>query len=549
MDIKPISLPNAGGIDYGKGDVRHHSEGDAIDTLSLQAPTRMLAERDNIIVEKLNQVVQEINVREMACPIVLPRICIAANETETLFNYSIPGNYEARVLHASVASIPDSGNIELEILYSVGYGNSTGISVVSTSNNYPPSGEFGGSSYYYGGELIIVLRNNGGTTLDAVCSITVGLRPQASTGVLAPAVTLKSSGPPGPKGDKGDKGDTGPAGPSGTSGINYRGYWTSGVSYVANDLVSHNYGGSSGISTYRAKVSHVSSSVNEPNPSTTPSTQWDFFAQAGAVGEAGAAGSPGTPGVGGAGGGGALFYQQTVDGTFEPGAGFVSGTTDGDYIGGISGITKFPIIETHVGTNGGDSGVSSIRSAVKFVMTGIGTFTLPNILNDEALANYTTDFVTLQANPHGSYFTNSVDGSRIDTVTVTKHADNDKYIIEVLSEDPIKVSALIDGNAVVPSPGLTPLRLTDTTLLSWAYSNALQFKYVTYDTDGVATHSVVHWPDRSKGTYAMITKDLTHLEVSSYSITHENSGKMFTQPEMVRDVDGLVIYVPDPVIS
>lgn len=548
MDIKPISLPSAGGIDYGGGDVRHHSEGDAIDPQSLQAPTRYLAKRDSIIADKINEIVQEVNVREMACPVILPRICVPANESETIFNYGIPGNFEARVLYANIASTPDSENIELEVLYSVGYGNSTGISVLNTSSGYPPEGTSGGTSYYYGGEFIIVIKNNSSISLDISCSLTLGLRTQSSTGVLAPAVTLKSSGPPGPAGPSGPPGPAGPPGLAGTSGIVYRGYWSSGVSYTANDLVSHDYGGSLGVSTYRAKISHISTSINEPNPSLTPSAQWDFFAQAGDHGLSGSTGTPGVPGVSGAAGGGVIFYQQTVNGTFTPGVGFVSGTTDGSYIGNISGSTLFPLLETHIGTSGGDSGVSSISASLRFVMKGNGTFTLPSILNNNSLANYSNDFTSFDATPHGSYLLNSGAGSIVDTLLVTRHVDPDKFIIDVINENPIKISVLIESKMVVPSPGLTPSLLTDTTLLSWALSGAYQSKYITYDVDEVVSHAVVFWPDRSKGTFEMLSKDLTHLEIKSYSITHENAGRIFTQPDLIRDSSGNVIYTPDPVI-
>lgn len=82
----------------------------------------------------------------------------------------------------------------------------------------------------------------------------------------------------GPRGDTGETGPQGPQGPAGTNGADgvgftYLGNWTSGNSYVRNDVVY--YEGSS----YVCKVTSIASSTTSPD---TDSASWDIIAQGGA---------------------------------------------------------------------------------------------------------------------------------------------------------------------------------------------------------------------------------------------------------------------------
>lgn len=85
----------------------------------------------------------------------------------------------------------------------------------------------------------------------------------------------------GPKGDTGETGQTGPQGlpgENGTDGVGftYLGDWTSGNSYVRNDVVY--YEGS----TYVCKVTSIASSTTSPN---NDSASWGIMAQGGSGGE------------------------------------------------------------------------------------------------------------------------------------------------------------------------------------------------------------------------------------------------------------------------
>ena len=80
-EIKPIDLPSAGGLTFGRLDVRHFSEDDAVDVPGLQNPTRHLAERDNAIAAKLNEVVGAVNNKEQFVPLNLSRTAIPPGTT------------------------------------------------------------------------------------------------------------------------------------------------------------------------------------------------------------------------------------------------------------------------------------------------------------------------------------------------------------------------------------------------------------------------------------------------------------------------------------
>lgn len=110
----------------------------------------------------------------------------------------------------------------------------------------------------------------------------------------------------GPKGDPGATGATGaqgPAGPTGASGLNWRGPWSAGNSYAANDGVS--WGGSS----YFATAAHAAGDAPPTGIAADPGTDdtavnagWQLLAIQGATGPTGPTGATGPKGDTGAAG-------------------------------------------------------------------------------------------------------------------------------------------------------------------------------------------------------------------------------------------------------
>src|SRR4051812_40472560 len=152
MAIKPIDLPSAAGVNRGEGDVRHFSEGDSFSVPGVSGPTRELAERDNLIAQKLNETIQIVNNKEQFVPLPILRTTLPPNDNLVVTNYRIPAGFEARILNASIASSPLSADIQLNIFYATGFGNSTGESLVSTSDEITS-----GTSFKQNGEFIITI--------------------------------------------------------------------------------------------------------------------------------------------------------------------------------------------------------------------------------------------------------------------------------------------------------------------------------------------------------------------------------------------------------
>ena len=278
--VEPISLPSAAGLDFGEGDVRHFSEGDAVNVPGLSNPTRQLANRDSLLAGKVNELAGEVNNKEQIVPLQMPRMTLPPSSEEVVANFRIPSGYEARVLNAAIGSTPVSSDVELDILWTTGFGNVSGQSVVSTSAETA-----GGTIFYSAGEFIMTAKNKGSVTLDVTASIMLTVRPVASQqGALLPSVTVLPPGPPGPQGPRGGKGDMGSVGPVGSPGLLYRGDWTNvppPFTYNINDVVTHDFRGTSGASSYVCIQSHIADGINEPDPDLTPSPFWDFVARAG----------------------------------------------------------------------------------------------------------------------------------------------------------------------------------------------------------------------------------------------------------------------------
>ncbi len=275
MAIEPISIPNAAAVDFGNNDVRHFSEGDAVDVVGMSNPTRHLAQRDVELAKKLNSVIAVVNNNEQFVPIPIPRIILSQNSEEITTTYRIPSGFEARILNASIGSVPSSSGIELSILYSTGFGNSTGTSLVTTSTEYT-----GGAKFYAEGEFIIVLRNKGATSVEAVGSIMMTMRPQGDTSTLLLPSTVKGEqGDRGLQGDKGDKGDPGSVGPNGSPGLVWASAYNPASSYVYPQVASFSANGSTDYSSY---VCTQPAGPGE-NPLTAP-TKWDLVVKSGTSG-------------------------------------------------------------------------------------------------------------------------------------------------------------------------------------------------------------------------------------------------------------------------
>jgi len=162
--------------------------------------------------------------------------------------------------------------VALKIYYSTGYGASTGVELVSTTSTFNS-----GVAFYNGGEFVVALRNNGASTLEAVASITLTVRPIGSTAsLLVGSVIQGQRGIQGVKGDKGLKGDPGVGG-AGSPGLVWSGVFNAANSYAPPQAVSYTSGGVT--QSYICKL-------NNPGPGSQPptnTTYWDLIAGATAV--------------------------------------------------------------------------------------------------------------------------------------------------------------------------------------------------------------------------------------------------------------------------
>jgi|SRR5271157_313059 len=276
-DISPLDLPTSAGVEFGRGDVRHFSESDAVDVVGLQNPTRQLAARDNLLAAKVNELVGVVNNKEQYVLLPVPRTLVAPGVEEVVANFSIPSGFEARILNATVGTTPVSSSATLNIFFASGYGNLTGTTVISTSDVFTA-----GVSFYNGGEFIVSLRNNAATNLDVVASVTLTMRPLGSTASLLVGSVIE--GPQGIRGDKGDKGLKGDpgSGGAGSPGLVWAGAFNVAVSYAPPQAVSNTINGMT--SSYISVAANPAS----PNSVAPPSAAyWSLLASAGSAGTAG----------------------------------------------------------------------------------------------------------------------------------------------------------------------------------------------------------------------------------------------------------------------
>lgn len=213
--ITPLTLPQAAGLSYANGDVRHLTPQDANQAQTLAQSTRNLAERDNIIVGVINQLIAVVNNKEQIVDLPIPRVFMGASQSIVVLNYRIPAGFEARVLNAIVASVPVS-QVRLDVMWSSTYGATTGTSVASTL--YEVSGQ---TVFYAEGEFVVKLTNIGSSSVEVAGDVQITMRPvaQIQGALLTPSVVIGTSGFSGYSGNGGVSGYSGNQGASGFSGV------------------------------------------------------------------------------------------------------------------------------------------------------------------------------------------------------------------------------------------------------------------------------------------------------------------------------------------
>ncbi len=423
MAIKPVDIPSAAGLDYGKGDVRHFSQGDDQSVPGLSNPTRHLAERDNRLAEKLNEVISTVNNQEQFVPLVVPRTAIPPNDQVVVINQRIPAGFEARVLSAAVASSPVSTDVELNVYYNEGFGGTTGTSVVSTST------EFSGGIQFYGtGEFIVTLVNKGAQTLEVSGSVLLTVRPLGAEGTLLVGSVIQ-----GPKGDPGVAGVPGPAGPPGTGGTGspglvWQGAWSNATAYNPNDAVSRTSGGIT--SSYIALVGNTN-----VDPVGNPAT-WDPLA----------VGSTGPTGPSGGGSSeGAVFSSTSVNGTLVTGSDVSSDAITGYQNVSPSTTYYFPIIEQFIGTTAATEGCAMLFGVLRANVTGSGTIILPKNAYG-AKIDYNAGSINVTACANGTIPVVANEAAEVTCI----QTGADRYTLKVLNSVPIRVAVSIFGAELVP---------------------------------------------------------------------------------------------------
>jgi hypothetical protein len=438
MAIKPIDLPSAAGVNRGEGDVRHFSEGDSFSVPGISGPTRELAERDNLLAEKLNETISTVNNKEQFVPLSIPRTTLPPNDNLVVANYRIPAGFEARILNASIASSPLSPDIQLNVFYAVGFGNSTGESLVSTSAEVTS-----GTSFKQNGEFIVVIRNTGGVTLDVMASVLLTMRPVGEPGtLLVGSVIQGQQGVPGQTGPQGVPGPPGTGG-AGSPGMVWDGEWVNGKGYLPKTVVSFPLYGTV-VSSFFCKAAHTSDPSNEP----PNNAYWDAVA----IGSSGSV--VGVQGPAGPAGGVPTFGAGVITGTVVPDGDYVGGTSQNGYTGGGSayGTTTLQwnqyFFDYGTQVPVGTKGLAFLQATFRNVYQGTVKVFLPQITPEGAKVNWSLSNVVCQASINGSYGVDTHSGSvvPVDTVQVSQQQlSNVQYNIKVLASTPQKVSATFVG--------------------------------------------------------------------------------------------------------
>lgn len=423
MAIKPVDIPSAAGLEYGKGDVRHFSQGDDQSVPGLSNPTRHLADRDNRLAEKLNEVIGVVNNQEQFVPLVIPRTVIPPNDQVIVANQRITSGFEARVLSAAVAATPVSTDVELNVYYGEGFGGTTGTSIVSTSTEFT-----GGVQFYQTGEFIVVLVNKGSQSLEVSGSVMLTVRPLGAEGTLLVGSVIQ-----GPKGDPGIQGPQGIQGPpgtggAGTPGLVWRSTWSAVTAYNPNDAVSRTSGGVT--SSYVALVGNTN-----VDPVGNPAT-WDLLAEGvtGPTGPSGAAGSAPT------------YSSVVVNGTIYTGSDYGPGVYNSTYNAGAvstpSTAYTLAFRETAVVASGGGDGMAILSAGLRTCFEGSGTVHFPQKVFNGAKCDYNADEVTLTATSNG---TTLYGNGTVALVEVEKHPANTGFIVRVNALEPVPIAITVLG--------------------------------------------------------------------------------------------------------
>ena len=269
--IAPLNLPDAAGYVYMGGDVAHQTPDAPIDWANLSYTTRTLAARDNLIADKVEALIAQVNNREQIIPVSVPSVYLGPGDVEAVTTIRIPGGFEARVLNAAVSSSPVPNICFLQVLYSAQFGAATGQMVSSTYNENTSA-----TSFYPAGEFVITLSNGGTQGVTAIASVMITMQPVVDQpgSVIGPGVQGEQ-GPPGPAGQDGLDGGPGPIGPAGPTGIVYTGQWNSLTNYVPTDVAYYNFG-LLGVAAYYCLLPNTNQ--QPPSPGAAPSAYWDLIA-------------------------------------------------------------------------------------------------------------------------------------------------------------------------------------------------------------------------------------------------------------------------------
>lgn len=396
----------------------------------MQNPTRQLAERDNMLAEKVNEVIQTVNNQEQFVPLPVIRTILPPMDETIVFNYRIPAGFESRVLNAVIASSPVSTDIELNIYYNTSFGGVSGASVVTTATEYS-----GGVSFYQQGEFIIGLKNKTGQTLELVASVLLTLRPIGAEGGLLVASVVK--------GDKGDPGQSGPrglqgvpgTGGAGSPGMNWRGAWNSSDVYAEKDVVSFPLYGSL-TSSFIAVQANLNQSPQDSYVSSAGYWEPVVLAYAGTIGPAGPAG-------------GAPTYQsQVINGTLVTHSDYIAVSYSGSYNGYNAPqpdvLYPYPFSETAVVDQSGTEGLSLLNVATRVAFQGHADVQLPTRASNGAFCDYSTTNIQCVVALNG---TNDVYNGTIPGVEVS--ATGTSYMIYSTGSSAMTIS-LFGAQVIVP---------------------------------------------------------------------------------------------------
>lgn len=279
--IEPVALPDASPLNYAGGDVAHPTPDNALDSVTTANATRALAYRDTVLRNKVNELVSVVNNKEQLVTIPIVPIVLTPGEQLLASNFRIPPGYEARILDASVASIP-----ALAVLLEVVYGDSLitgdGTILISTYTEADAS-----TSFQPAGTLTVRLTNSSTSPASVSASCLVSIRPVTAQGggIIGPGV----QGPPGPPGRDGANSTIpGPPGPPGPPGQGIQGpvgpsSWSSrGTVHLSSGTVSFGINGlPASPYIWLQRIASVSSRIGHAYDYSTSGTIVTVFSRTG----------------------------------------------------------------------------------------------------------------------------------------------------------------------------------------------------------------------------------------------------------------------------